>query len=105
MTQNLDKLPAGSFERVTIDKSQAERISKPSLSFWQDAWLRIRKNKAAIISMVLLVFIILMAFVGPIMSPHDGEVQTITHANLPPSPANPKTNHPQKRRTGGSWIK
>ncbi len=84
MTQNLDKLPKGSFDRVTIDKSQAERISKPSLSFWQDAWLRIRKNKAAIISMVLLVFIILMAFIGPIMSPHDGEVQTITHANLPP---------------------
>ncbi len=84
MTQNLDKLPEGSFDRVTIDKSQAERISKPSLSFWQDAWLRIRKNKAAIISMVLLGFIILMAFLGPIMSPHDGEVQTITHANLPP---------------------
>lgn len=84
MTQNLDKLPEGSFERVTIDKSQAERISKPSLSFWQDAWLRIRKNKAAIISMVILLFIILMAFIGPIMSPHDGEKQTITHANLPP---------------------
>lgn len=84
MTQNLDKLPEGSFERVTIDKSQAERISKPSLSFWQDAWLRIRKNKAAIISMVLLLFIIIMAFIGPILSPHDGEVQTITHSNLPP---------------------
>lgn len=84
MTQNLDKLPEGSFERVTIDKSQAEKISKPSLSFWQDAWLRIRKNKAAIISMVILIFIILMAFIGPVISPHDGEVQTITHANLPP---------------------
>lgn len=84
MTQNLDKLPEGSFERVTIDKSQAERISKPSLSFWQDAWLRIRKNKAAIISMIILLFIILMAFIGPIISPHDGEVQTITHYNLPP---------------------
>jgi len=84
MTQNLDKLPKGSFERITIDKTQAERISKPSLSFWQDAWLRIRKNKAAILSMIILLFIIIMAFVGPVISPHDGEKQTITHANLPP---------------------
>ncbi|WP_075617311.1 oligopeptide ABC transporter permease [Paenisporosarcina indica] len=84
MTQNLDKLPTESFKRITIDSSQAEKISKPSLSFWQDAWLRIRKNKAAIVSMVLLVLIIVMAFLGPVLSPHDAEKQTITHANLPP---------------------
>jgi oligopeptide transport system permease protein len=84
MTQNLDKLPAESFKRITIDSSQAEKISKPSLSFWQDAWLRIRKNKAAIVSMVILFLILIMAFVGPYLSPHDGDTQTITHANLPP---------------------
>ena len=25
-----------------------------------------------------------MSFVGPMISPHDAETQTITHANLPP---------------------
>jgi len=84
MTQNLDKLPTESFKRITIDSSQAERISKPSMSFWQDAWLRIRKNKAAIVSMVILFLIIVMALVGPYIGPHDAETQTITHANLPP---------------------
>ena len=84
MTQNLDKLPTESFKRITIDSSQAEKISKPSMSFWQDAWLRIRKNKAAIVSMVILVLIIVMALVGPYIGPHDAETQTITHANLPP---------------------
>lgn len=84
MTQNLDKLPAESFNRITIDSSQAEKISKPSMSFWQDAWLRIRKNKAAIVSMVILFLILIMALVGPYIGPHDAETQTITHANLPP---------------------
>jgi oligopeptide transport system permease protein len=84
MTQNLDKLPIESFKRITIDSSHAEKISKPSMSFWQDAWLRIRKNKAAIVSMVILFLIIVMAFVGPFLSPHDADTQTITHANLPP---------------------
>lgn len=84
MSLDLNKIPTESFDRVHIDSSQAERITKPSLSFWQDAWLRIRKNKAAIVSIFLLVFIIIMAFVGPMISPHDAETQTITHANLPP---------------------
>jgi oligopeptide transport system permease protein len=84
MTQNLDKLPAESFKRITIDSSQAEKISKPSLSFWQDAWLRIRKNKAAIVSMVILLLMLIMALIGPHIGPHDAETQTITHSNLPP---------------------
>ncbi|WP_313892488.1 oligopeptide ABC transporter permease [Psychrobacillus sp.] len=84
MSSELKKLPAESFERITIDSSHSERIAKPSLSFWQDAWLRIRKNKAAIVSIFILVFILIMAFVGPMISPHDAETQTITHANLPP---------------------
>ncbi|MCZ8539291.1 oligopeptide ABC transporter permease [Psychrobacillus psychrodurans] len=84
MKHDLQKPPADSFERIEIDASHAERITKPSLSFWQDAWLRIRKNKAAIVSMFILALIIIMAFVGPMISPHDAETQTITHANLPP---------------------
>lgn len=84
MKHDLQKPPADSFERIEIDASHAERITKPSLSFWQDAWLRIRKNKAAIVSMFILAFIIIMALVGPMISPHDAETQTITHANLPP---------------------
>lgn len=45
MSQDLKKLPADSFDRIHVDSSQAERISKPSVSFWKDAWYRIRKIK------------------------------------------------------------
>lgn len=84
MSQDLKKLPADSFERIQVDSSQAEKISKPSVSFWKDAWYRIRKNKAAIVSVFILAFIILMSLIGPYIGPHDAETQTITHANLPP---------------------
>ena len=84
MTNNMEKLPKDSFERITIDSSHAEKISKPSLSFWQDSWLRIRKNKAAIVSMFILVFIVIMAFAGPFMVDHDPNEVNVTHANLPP---------------------
>ncbi|WP_339250396.1 oligopeptide ABC transporter permease [Sporosarcina sp. FSL W8-0480] len=82
----LDKqqLPPEKFERVVIDNDSAERITKPSLSFWQDAWLRLRKNKAAIVSMVVLVLLVLMALVGPHLNGRSGDVQNLRHANLPP---------------------
>ncbi|MFD1203951.1 MULTISPECIES: oligopeptide ABC transporter permease [Sporosarcina] len=82
--EELQQLPPEKFERITVDSSNAERISKPSLSFWQDAWLRLRKNKAAIISMVVLVLMIIMALVGPHLNGHDGDEQILRHANLPP---------------------
>ncbi|MCM3743253.1 ABC transporter permease [Sporosarcina luteola] len=82
--EELQQLPPEKFERITIDSSRAERITKPSLSFWQDAWLRLRKNKAAIVSMFVLLLLIIMALIGPYLNGHDGEQQILRHANLPP---------------------
>lgn len=84
MTQNYEKLPQDAFERIARDTNQAERISKPSVSFWQDAWRSLKKNKGAIVSLVLFALIVIMSLVGPIMSPYEPNAQTITHANLPP---------------------
>ncbi|WP_312471295.1 oligopeptide ABC transporter permease [Neobacillus sp.] len=72
------------FAPVHIDPSKSERIAKPSLSAWQDAWLRVRKNKAAVISMVILAILIIMAFVGPLITPYDYSDQNTKHNNLPP---------------------
>ena len=84
MKKEHEQLPQERFERITIDSNQSERIEKPSLSFWQDAWLRLRKNKAAIVSMVVLVLLIIMAIIGPHLNGHDGAEQNLRHANLPP---------------------
>ncbi|MDW0117253.1 ABC transporter permease [Sporosarcina thermotolerans] len=84
MQNDKQQLPPEKFERVTIDTHTAERITKPSLSFWQDAWLRLRKNKAAIVSMVVLVLLVLMALVGPHLNGRSGDTQNLRHANLPP---------------------
>ena len=84
MTNKQDKLPKDSFERITLDSSYGEKITKPSLSFWQDAWLRIRKNKAAIVSLFILGFILIMAIVGPYMVDHDPYEVKMSHASLPP---------------------
>ncbi|MFP3322296.1 ABC transporter permease [Planococcus sp. SIMBA_160] len=84
MTQNYDKLPQDAFTRIPRDTQEAEKISKPSVSFWQDAWRSLKKNKGAIISLILFGLIVLMSFLGPVISPYEPNDQTITHANLPP---------------------
>jgi oligopeptide transport system permease protein len=72
------------FEPAHIDPSKSEKIAKPSLTFWQDSWLRLRKNKGAVISLVAVIILIILAFVGPYITPYQYDTQTTKNNNLPP---------------------
>ncbi|MGM9923963.1 MAG: oligopeptide ABC transporter permease [Bacillus sp. (in: firmicutes)] len=84
MANTEQKIPQNKFQPAIMDTAKQEEILKPSLNFWQDAWLRIRKNKGAIVSIVLIAIIVLMAFIGPMISGKEGDTQNVKHANLPP---------------------
>jgi len=42
----------------------------PSRSLWQDAWIRLKKNRAALVSLVILIVLGLAGLFGPMISPH-----------------------------------
>lgn len=65
--------------------SDAEAIVRPSLTYWADAWRRLKKNKLAIISMVILVIIALFAIIAPIMSDYDYRTGDLLMTNEAPS--------------------
>ena len=51
-----------SFKLVGVSStSEQEKIEKPALSFLQDAWRRLKKNKLAVISMWFLIFLIIFS--------------------------------------------
>ena len=52
-------------------------IGKPPLTFWQDGWIRFRKNKIAVVGMILLILISLFALVGPFLVPYTYESQDL----------------------------
>lgn len=57
------KITAESFEPVEKGETQsAEHISGPSLSFGQNVWIRFKQNKAAMISAVIIIVMIVIAF-------------------------------------------
>ncbi|KAF1300547.1 MULTISPECIES: ABC transporter permease [Enterococcus] len=79
------KIPATDFELLQKDTvKEREAIAAPSLTFLQDSWRRLRKNKAAVFSMSLLGIIILIAFVTIFVSPHNPTKQNVSYINLPP---------------------
>jgi oligopeptide transport system permease protein len=84
MISKENSIPKELFAPAHVDPSNSEKISKPSLNFWQDSWLRVKKNKGAIISLVIVTLIIIMAFVGPLITPYAYDTQTTKHNNLPP---------------------
>lgn len=83
MTQFDGKISKEQFQPANIDSSQAEKISKPSLNYWQDAWLRVRKNKGAIVSLVVILLLTILALAGPSISKYEFDKQNTKHANLP----------------------
>ncbi|MDO5344210.1 MAG: ABC transporter permease [Lachnospiraceae bacterium] len=48
--------------------TEMETISRPSLSFWSDAWRRLRKNKAAFLGLCIIVVYALLAIFAPMFS-------------------------------------
>jgi oligopeptide transport system permease protein len=73
------------FKPISKNLEQAETIAGPSISFSQDAWRRLKKNKLALFGFYLLVFLIFMAIAGPIISPYTYFTTDLPNNNLAPS--------------------
>ena len=63
------------------DTVRMESISRPSLSFWQDAWRRLKKNKAAFIGLCIVVFYTIMAIFAPMFSEYSMSDMDVTARN------------------------
>ena len=62
-----------------------ETISRPSLSFWQDAWRRLLKNRSAFIGLCILTLYVLLAIFAPILSHYTHTAMDPNAMNQPPS--------------------
>ncbi|MFC4558065.1 ABC transporter permease [Virgibacillus kekensis] len=67
------------------DPDAAETVSRPSLSYWQDAWKRLRKNKIAMAGLIFLILLAIMAIIGPMLTPYDVSDQNRPNQFQPPS--------------------
>ncbi len=71
-------------DRASLD---AEGIARPSQSYWQDAWRRFRRDRLALLGLVVIAAITLLAIFGPMVCPYGYEDADFTCVSQPPSAA------------------
>lgn len=68
MSEIRTDIPKEKFVIVGKNIEKMESISRPSLTFWQEAWRRIRGNRAAFLSLILLAAYGVLAVAAPMLS-------------------------------------
>ena len=80
-----NEIPDEWFRPLDRSEMDAEAVVRPSRTYWQDSWHMLRENRLAMAGLVFLSFLIIMAIIGPSLSPNSIEEQSIMNQNMPPS--------------------
>ena len=76
--------------RMNLDFRPAERgeaqarMVRPSLSYWQDAWRRLKLNPRAVMSLFLVIGLLLFTLVGPLLWRVNPSDQDLDQVSMPP---------------------
>src|SRR5215204_6510383 len=74
------------FVPLDVGAQERERIVGRPIGFWEDSWNRLKKNRGALISLVLIILLFVMAFlVGPLLSRYSPFAQDLTRSYVGPS--------------------
>lgn len=66
--QSIDK---SLFNKISDDQKSSEFIARPVVTYWSDAWRRFKKNKLALISLIILIILTVMVIIGPMLTPYE----------------------------------
>lgn len=69
---------------ATQSAGAAEAVAAPSLTYWQDVRRRLWHNRPAMLGLGFIVFMVIAAIFGPIVSPHNYYEQDLKLSNIPP---------------------
>ncbi|QRN84610.1 ABC transporter permease [Clostridia bacterium] len=70
---------------VFIGEQEEEKESeRASLTYWADAWRRLKKNKLSMLGIVIIILVILFGVLGPFLTPYSYSDQANDFRNTPP---------------------
>jgi len=76
-------MPDDRFAPVAVHRD-AQVLTRPSLSYWQDAWRRLKRNRRAYGSLYLVVSLVVFTVAGPWLWPVDPARQDVDQVSQPP---------------------
>lgn len=65
-------------------KEQQNELIRPNITYWKDAWRRLKQNKMAMLGLYVIIFIVLLSILGPLFSAHSYSDQSLDHRGLEP---------------------
>ena len=89
MSENKLNLTADDFRKLSAEEKSETIIEMESKTFAQDAWNRFKKDKLAMIGLVIIVLMILLAIFVPMFSQFSYEEQDLLNRNALPSLLHP----------------
>jgi oligopeptide transport system permease protein len=73
------------FKHIGLNEEKSQAIVRPSMTYWQDAWRRLRKNPVAMISLLLIIVFAIMSFVGPAITPYNYYENNLVEGDVSPN--------------------
>lgn len=73
------------FKPVPAEDKNIDVIVRPSVTYWRDAWNRLKKNKLAMVGLIFVILITLSAIIGPYLSKYDYRTNDLMMSNEGPS--------------------
>ncbi|MCM0649065.1 ABC transporter permease [Clostridium swellfunianum] len=81
----MTELNSNMFKIIGSDDADSNLIVRPIITYWQDAWRRLKKNPTAIVSLVTLVIVILLVIIGPYIRGYNFITINPTQKNIAPN--------------------
>jgi oligopeptide transport system permease protein len=81
----VDKINQDLFSPIPIDNKKREEIVRPNITYWQDVWRRLKQNKLAMLGFYLIIFIVILAILGPLFSKYTYSDQFLNKQGYKPS--------------------
>ena len=78
------KLKPEDFLPATEEEKQSQVVMRESVSFWKDGARRLRKNKVAMVSLVVIIIVMIFSFIVPSFYPYTYKEQIKGANNLRP---------------------
>ena len=78
---NVQNIPLDMFEKDEQSYDDADKITRPSVTYWSDAWRRFRRNKLAMMSAIILILIVALAIIVPMVSRYTYNQNDLTCTN------------------------
>lgn len=91
MDQNFDykiDISEELFSPLSAEEKKVENIVRPSIGYWKDAWTRLKSNKTALISLIIITITVILSIFVPMISGFRYDATDLKMTNLGPSGTN-----------------